>query len=343
MTHQTFKAAAVQAAPVFMNLDASLDKAIGLIEDAARQDVKLIAFPESWLPGYPWFLWLAAPAWGLQFVPEYHAGSMTRNGAQMQRLRDAAAANDIHVAMGYSEIDGGSLYMAQTLIGPDGAILFHRRKLKPTHVERTLFGEGDGSDFHVVDTDCGRVGALCCWEHLQPLSKYAMYSMGEQVHCASWPSFTLYRDMAYALGPEANLAASQTYALEGQCYVIAATAITGQDMFDRLCDTPEKAHLLNPRTGKPGGGFSMIFGPDGSPMAEHLPEDEEGLVIAELSLPMISVAKAAADPVGHYSRPDVVRLMLNRKPAPQVVSFDDVPEVLVEARPGDGEESVADA
>ena len=329
MTRQAFKAAAVQAAPVYMDLEASVEKAIGFIEEAGRQDIALLAFPETWIPGYPWFLWLGPPAWGLQFVPEYHANSMRRDGPEMEAIRAAAKKNGVTIALGYSEIDGGSLYMAQCLIGGDGTLHFHRRKLKPTHVERTLFGEGDGSGFQVAETECGRVGALCCWEHLQPLSKYAMYSLGEQVHCAAWPSFTLYRDMAYALGPEANLAASQTYALEGQCYVLHSTALTSQEMFDKLCDTPDKAHLLNPRTGKPGGGFSMIFGPDGRPLAEHLPEDQEGLVIAELSLPMIAVAKAAADPVGHYSRPDVVRLMLNRKPAPRVMAFDEAPEVIV--------------
>ena len=333
MTHQVFKAAALQAAPVFMDLQASVDKAISFIEEAGRQDVKLLAFPETWLPGYPWFLWLGPPAWGLQFVPEYHANCMRSDGPEMDRIRAACKANDVIVALGYSEIDGGSLYMAQSLIGNNGEILFQRRKLKPTHVERTLFGEGDGSGFQIAESDCGRIGALCCWEHLQPLSKYAMFSLGEQVHCAAWPSFTLYRDMAYALGPEANLAASQTYALEGQCYVLASTAITSQEMFDKLCDTPDKAQLLNPRTSQPGGGFSMIFGPDGRPLAEGLPENEEGLVVAEISLPMISVAKAAADPVGHYSRPDVVRLMLNRKPAPQVMAFDEAPSVLTETPP----------
>ncbi|MEO0360780.1 MAG: carbon-nitrogen hydrolase family protein [Pseudomonadota bacterium] len=344
MTLDVFKAAAVQAAPVYMNLSASVDKAISLIEDAAKADAKLIAFPECWLPGYPWFLWLSAPAWGLQFVPEYHANCLKRESPEMDRLKEAARANDVNVLMGYSEIDGGSIYMAQSMISDGGEILFHRRKLKPTHVERTLFGEGDGSDFQVVDTSCGRVGALCCWEHLQPLSKYAMYSMGEQIHCASWPGFTLYRDMAYALGPEVNLAASQTYAVEGQCYVLAATSVNGQDVFDKLCDSPDKAHLLSPRTGKPGGGFSMIFGPDGQPMAEHMPEDEEGLIVAEISLPMISVAKAAADPVGHYSRPDVVRLMLNRKAAPRVMAFDEAPEAGgFEAVAPTGPASVAEA
>lgn len=125
------------------------------------------------------------------------------------------------------------------------------------------------------------------------------------------------------------MAASVTYALEGQCYVLHSTALTSQAMFDKLCDTPDKAHLLNPRSGKPGGGFSMVIGPDGRPMAEALAEDEEGLVIAELSLPMISVAKAAADPVGHYSRPDVVRLMLNRKPTPRVMAFEEAPDAMV--------------
>ena len=194
--------------------------------------------------------------------------------------------------------------------------------MKPTHVERTLYGEGDGSDFKVVDSNIGRVGALCCAEHLQPLSKFAMYSMNEQIHAASWPSFTLYRGMAYALGHQANLAASQVYAVEGGCYVVHSTAVTGQDMFDVMCDTQEKALLLNPDGGKPGGGFSMIFGPDGRPLAEHLPEDVEGLIYADVDLQAIPVAKAAFDPAGHYARGDVVRLMINREPRLSSMSFE---------------------
>lgn len=321
----TFKVAAVQAAPVFMDLQASLRKAVGLIEQAAAQDVRLIGFPEVWLPGYPWWIWLGPPAWGLQFVPRYHANSMRVDEPEMDELRRAARRGRINVVIGFSEIDGGSVYMAQALIGDDGELRFARRKLKPTHVERSVFGEGDGSDFRVVPTSCGRVGALNCWEHLQPLSKYAMYAMHEQVHVASWPSFTLYRGAAYALGHQANLAASQVYALEGGCFVVAATALTGKDMLELLGDTPERRQLLSPETGQAGGGFSMIFGPDGRPLVEHLPEDEEGLVVAEISLPMISVAKAAADPTGHYARPDVVRLMINRASSRPVVEFSAAP------------------
>ena len=322
MVHQNFKAAVIQAAPVFMDLQATLAKTIKLIDEAAKNGAKLVAFPETWLPGYPWWLWLGAPAWGLQFVPRYHANSMRVDGPEMDVIGQAAARGNINVMIGFTEIDGGSLFMAQALFGDDGKLIYARRKLKPTHVERTLFGEGDGSDFRVADTSVGRVGGLCCWEHLQPLSKYAMYSMHEQVHVAAWPSFTVYRGGAYALGSQVNMAASQVYAVEGGCYVLAAVAITGNDTFDMLCDTPDKRAMLNPETGKAGGGYSMIFGPDGRPLCEPLAEDVEGILYADISLPMISVAKAAADPVGHYSRPDVTRLMLDTTRRRPVVNFD---------------------
>ncbi len=320
--HQNFKAAVIQAAPVFMDLQATITKTIKLIEEASANGAKIIAFPETWIPGYPWFLWLGAPAWGLQFVPQYHANSLKVDGPEMATICAAAARCNINVMLGYSEIDHGSCYMGQALISDEGKLVFARRKLKPTHVERTLFGEGDGSDFQVADTNVGRVGGLCCWEHIQPLSKYVMYSMHEQIHIAAWPSFTIYRGAAYALGHQVNMAASQTYAVEGSCYVLAAVAIVGQDTFDKLCDSPDKTAMLNPETGKPGGGFSMIFGPDGRPLCEPLAEDKEGILYADISLPMISVAKAAADPVGHYSRPDVVRLMLDRSRRRPVVNFE---------------------
>ncbi|MGF1475794.1 MAG: carbon-nitrogen hydrolase family protein [Geminicoccaceae bacterium] len=309
-----FKVAAVQAAPSFLDKDATVDKAVSLIDQAGSQGVKLIAFPETWVPGYPWWIWLGAPAWGMQFVQAYADNSPLAGGPEEQRLRDAARRNGIHVAMGLSERIGGSLYMAQWLIGADGEMIARRRKLKPTHVERTVFGEGDGSDIAVHDTSLGRLGALCCWEHLQPLTKYAMYAQNEQIHIASWPSFSLYRGMAYALGPELNTAASQMYAAEGQCFVIASCATVSDAMVERLCDTPDKQAFL-----KPGGGYARIFGPDGSPLGEPLAEDQEGLVVAEIDLGMIAIAKSAADPVGHYSRPDVMRLLINRSRNDHVV------------------------
>jgi aliphatic nitrilase len=315
VSHPKFRAAAIQAAPVFLDLDASIDKAIGLIAEAAGQGARLIAFPETFLPGYPWFIWLDSPAWGMQFIQRYHDNSLVYGSAQADRLAQAAKDHAITVVMGHSEKQGGSLYMGQWIIGADGETIAQRRKLKPTHVERTVFGEGDGSDLAVHDTPLGRVGALCCWEHLQPLSKYAMYAQNEQVHIAAWPSFSLYRGGAYALGPEVNNAASRIYAVEGSCFVLAPCATVSKEMVAMLCgDDPMKRQLL-----LEGGGFTAIYAPDGQLMHEPLPEGTEGIVYADLDLGMISLAKAAADPAGHYARPDVTRLLLDRTPGDRVV------------------------
>jgi nitrilase len=316
IVHPRFRAAAVQAAPAFLDLDAGIDKAIALIAEAAANGAKLIGFPETWLPGYPWFIWLDSPAWGLQFFQRYFDNSLQYGTPQAEKLAAAAREHDITVVMGLSERHGGSMYIAQWMIGPDGETIAQRRKLKPTHVERTVFGDGDGSDLTVHDTPLGRLGGLCCWEHLQPLSKYAMYAQDEQVHVAAWPSFSVYRGGAHALGPEVNTSASRIFAVEGGCFVLAPCATVSPEMIDLLCTDDTKRQLL-----LPGGGFARIFAPDGQQMHESLPEDEEGIVYADLDLGMISLAKAAADPAGHYARPDVYKLLLNKTPGDRVVPF----------------------
>jgi aliphatic nitrilase len=207
------------------------------------------------------------------------------------------------------------LYLAQALFDDQGRLVKTRRKLKPTHVERTVFGEGDGADLAVMDTAIGSIGMLCCWEHLQPLTKYAMYAQNEQIHIAAWPSFSLYRGASYTLGAELNNAASQLYAAEGQCYVLAPCATVSREMHELLCTDDTQRQLL-----LQGGGFARIYGPDGAPLAAALAENEEGLIYAEIDLGMISLAKSAADPAGHYARPDVTRLLLNKTPGDRVIS-----------------------
>lgn len=317
--HPKYKVAVVQAAPAWLDLDASIDKSIALIREAAEKRAKLIAFPEAFIPGYPWHIWMDSPAWaiGRGFVQRYFDNSLSYDSSQAERLRDAVRKAKLTAVIGLSERDGGSLYLAQWLIGPDGETIAKRRKLRPTHAERTVYGEGDGSDLAVhARPDIGRIGALCCWEHLQPLSKYAMYAQNEQVHVAAWPSFSLYDPFAPALGAEVNNAASRVYAVEGSCFVLAPCATVSQAMIDELCDRPDKNALLHV-----GGGFAAIYGPDGSQIGDKLAPDQEGLLIAEIDLGAIGIAKNAADPAGHYSRPDVTRLLLNKKPYKRVEQF----------------------
>lgn len=326
MTQSPLRVAVVQAAPAFLDLEAGVAKTLALIEQAAQRGAKLIAFPECWIPGYPWWIWLDSPAWGMQFVRRYHENSPRADGPEMDAIRRAAKQHGIFVVLGFTERDAGTLYIAQQLIDADGRLIASRRKLKATHVERTVFGEGDGSDLRVHDTTIGRLGALCCWEHLNPLNKYILFSQHEQIHVGAWPSFSVYEGAAYALGPQLNTALSQVYAAEGQCFVLASCGLVSPAMHELLCDTPNKQELL-----RTGGGAAMIFGPDGRPLCTPLAADEEGLLVADLDLGLIALAKSAADPVGHYSRPDVARVVFNPHPQSRIVRLPPVDDL---AEPG---------
>jgi nitrilase len=310
-----YLAASVQAAPAYLDKDGGVARTIELIDQAVSAGARLIAFPECWIPGYPWWAWLGAPAWGMQFVQRHFDNCLTADGPEVALIAQHAMSRGIYAVLGYSERDGGSAYIAQLHIDPFDRTVTTRRKLKATHVERTIFGEGDGSDFFVRETPLGRIGALCCWEHLNPLNKFAMYSQNEQVHIGAWPGFSLYEGKAFALGAELNTSVSQVYAAEGQCFVIAASTLVTAEIQEMICDSDFNRDLL-----PVGGGAARIFGPDGRPLGQNLPDTQEGLLLAEIDLDMITLAKAAADPAGHYSRPDVFQLLANRERRRPVIS-----------------------
>lgn len=306
---RTVRVAAVQAAPVWLDRERSLEKAIALIDEAGAKGAELVAFGEAWLPGFPFWIWLGTPAWGSDFFLELHENAIECGGREALALGAAARRNKIELVMGASEISGGSLYCTLMFYGAQGQFRGRHRKLKPTHVERSVWGEGDGSDLFVLDTPIGRIGGLNCWEHLQPLTKYAMYSWNEQIHVAAWPALSIYNNTAYALGVEANMAASRTYALEGQAYVLAVTSICDQAVIDRLCDTPERQRLL-----ELGGGTTTIFGPSGVTVKGPADYVKPEIILADLDLSEIRRAKQAADPAGHYARADATRLVINGAP-----------------------------
>jgi nitrilase len=327
MASTQFRIAAVQAVPVFMDLAGSVEKTIALIGEAADNDASIVAFSEAWIPGFPFWVFVNAPFQAMPHFAAYKQNSMAVDSDEMRTIQDAAREHGIHVALGFSELGGDSLYLAQALIDDHGDIVFARRKLKPTMAERMVFGEGDGSDLVVADTSVGRIGALCCWEHLGPLNKFALYAQREQIHFAAWPSFGLDQNAAYAFGHEVNNAASKIYAVEGQCFVLAPCAVTDEALLTAIAGSAAAAAPF-----QTGGGYTMIYGPDGRELAAPLGEHEEGILYADIDLGSIDLAKIAYDPNGHYARPDVVRLWLNpERMAPVQPAYDENDEPDVES------------
>lgn len=301
MNEQRYPVGVVQAAPEYLDLSASVDKAVALIAQAAKEGARLLAFPEVWLPGYPWWIWLdeqERPA----LVQRYMAQAFTQDSPAARAIAQAAAAHRIHVVMGMAERDGDQLYIAQWLVDPRGVTLLKRRKVKPGPLELRVFAEGGVYDLPVVDTDLGRVGALACAEHRHPLLKHAMHLQGETLHVAAWPSFSL-AETPNMPSPDTFLAISRTYAVEGGCYVLAPCAPVTPQMRDRVCETPAQAARL-----QAGGGYAQIFGPTGDPLCQPLPPDAEGILLAEVSPAAVTRARKGFDLAGHSACSDLVWL-----------------------------------
>jgi len=304
------RVAAVQSEPIWFDGDATVDKACAIIDEAGRNGANVIGFPELYVSGYPWWIWLGSPMWGQQFVKPYYASSMSPGDRRMSRIQDAARRNNIFVVMGYSELAGGSLYISQAFIDGDGELVANRRKLKPTHVERSLFGEGDGSDLFVVDTPTGRIGGLNCWEHYQALEIFTMTALYEQIHVASWPSNDVFQHPTpnYGQTTDADRNATSVYAALTQSFVICSTTLVSPACQDSMeLDAEQRANL------PVGGGWAAVFGPDGDELtrADRISPDKEGILYADIDLTDILAAKSGLDPAGHYSRPDIFSLHIN--------------------------------
>ena len=305
----TTRVAAVQSEPVWFDGDATVDKACRIIDEAAANGAKVIGFPEVYVSGYPWWLWINSPWQAGRFTRPYYASSMELGDARMQQIMDAARRNGIFVVMGYSELAGGTLYISQVFIDDSGEIVANRRKLKPTHVERTLFGEGDGSDLFVADTAVGRIGGLNCWEHYQALTIFTMTALHEQIHVASWPSNDIFQP-AYNQTIDADRNMTSVYAALTQSFVICSTQKIGPSAHVAWeLDESDKDKL------PVGGGWAGVYGPDGDELtrADRLAPDAEGILYADTDLNDIVGVKSHLDPVGHYSRPDVFNLHINTK------------------------------
>lgn len=235
------RAAAVQLAPVLFDRDGSTQKVLDAIEEAGRQGVQLLVFPETFIPNYPYFAsWQAPATIGEQHLRLYEQ-SVEVPGPVTRAVGAAAAVAGMVVVLGVNERDGGSLYNAQIVFDADGTLVMKRRKLMPTYHERLIWGWGDGSDLKVVDTAVGRVGPLICWEHYMPLSRYALMAQREEIHCSHFPGYVGRSGFAQEI--EVTI---RHHALESACFVVNATGWLNPDQLTELCPDPDLRERLSP-------------------------------------------------------------------------------------------------
>ena len=316
-----FRIAAVQAAPVFLDPVASTEKACGLIAQAAARGAQLAAFSETWLPGYPRWINATIPvAAKRRLGGKYLAASVTLAGPEVARIAGAAREHHIDVVMGIAELDPvtrGSTYCTLVFISSDGQILGRHRKLKPTYGERFAWADGDGAGLQVHSRPYAALSGLNCWEHNMVLPGYALMAQGTQVHVAAFPG--------YESTPSGTrqLLLSRAFASQAAAYVVLVGGLLRPD------DVPDPEVRDAVATLPPLTGDSYIIDPTGEVIAG--PAVGEEILVADASLDAVRVAKGVCDVAGHYSRPDVLQLHIDRRPRRALIEWTDHGPVNAEA------------
>jgi nitrilase len=305
----SFRVAAVQACPVYLDLERTIDKACRLIAEAASEKANLVVFPEAFVPGYPVWVWFVAPGRTADLREAYsvlHANSIAIPSRSTERLCDAARRAGVTVAIGVNEqnieASGGSLFNTLLYIGPDGALLGKHRKLVPTGGERLVWASGDGSDLAVFTLPFGRVSGLICWENYMPLARYALAAWGAQIHVApTWDR------------GEPWLSTLRHVAKEGRAVTIGSCQAVHKD------DIPDTLAFKSKYLADVGGwinpGGSVIVDPDGKILAGPALE-AESILYADIQGDQLVGPRWQLDIAGHYARPDVFELIVHRRPAP---------------------------
>ena len=300
--------AVVQTPPVFLNRAQTLEKAVASVREAAQEGARLIVFPEAFVSGYPAWIWRLRPGGDMALTEKLHsllrASSVDLSGEDLAPLSQAAKREKVAVVCGLHERDpafgGGTLYNTVVVIGPDGAILNRHRKLMPTNPERMVWGLGDASGLKAVETPCGRIGVMICWESYMPLARYALYAQGVDIYVTP----------TYDSG-ERCVATMQHIAREGGCWVVSSgCAFRAQDIPDAV---PGKAELFPKPDEWVNPGDSVIVAPGGKIAAGPMHE-EFGILYADIDLARVGMARRSLDVVGHYARPDLFQLHVNTKP-----------------------------
>ncbi|GLK54038.1 aliphatic nitrilase [Methylopila capsulata] len=303
MTEQRIvRAAAVQIAPDLENGAGTLDRVLNALDDAAGKGAEFVVFPETFLPWYPYFSFVHPPVTTGGEHLRLYEHAVVVPGPVTDAVSAAARRRGLVVVLGVNERDHGSLYNAQLIFDADGTLKLKRRKITPTYHERMIWGQGDGSGLRAVDTKVGRVGALACWEHYNPLARYALMADHEEIHAAQFPG-----SMVGPIFADQMEVTIRHHALESGCFVVNATGWLTDAQRARISPDEKLRKALT------GGCMTAIVSPEGAHLAPPLTEGE-GILIADLDMALVTKRKRMMDSIGHYARPELLSLVLDDRP-----------------------------
>ncbi len=318
MEFPKFKAAAVQTSPVFLDVDKTIDKAISIIKEASSNGAQLVAFPEVFVAGYPYWNWIMTPVQGSKWYERLYKCSILADGPELANIRKAAKEHNCHVVIGINERGDsyGEIYNTNLIIDNTGTLIGKHRKLVPTWAEKLTWTSGDGSSLKVYKTEIGPIGTLACGENTNTLARFTLLAQGELIHIANYISLPV-------APPDYNMAEAikiraAAHSFEGKLFTIVSCSTISKEIMDALKDeVPNVEELLL----RKDAAFSGIIGPSGAVVGAPL-IDDEGIVYADIDLEKCIQPKQMHDILGHYNRFDIFDLRVNTAPRKKITFMD---------------------